>query len=155
TQPFAAQLVHLGEIQGWQRVHAESPAEQVVGEFRVAGQGGAVHVGAEDRPLHHTFEAVADTVADAAGHPCEAGGGGSEGGPAAVVLESGERGRQPGQQWCGGDLADRTGALRGGGGVQQPDTLYAFAAGGFVPLAEYLDRRADGQDRGAATGRCL
>jgi uncharacterized membrane-anchored protein len=61
-EPFAAQLPDRGEVDGRQR-RAQCPVQEEVGKLGVAGEGGAVQVGADEVALDDPVGAVA--VADA------------------------------------------------------------------------------------------
>ena len=68
--------------------------EEPVGEGRVAGEYGAVEVGADDVAVDRAFGAGGVAVAAAGDDPAEGGEPGAEGGSAPVVLEPGEAGQR-------------------------------------------------------------
>src|SRR5881409_3349070 len=70
-QPLAAEFVDFAVIERRQLFFAHHPAQQQVGQCRIAGQHRTMEVGAEYVAAHHTFGTVAATVADAAHHASE------------------------------------------------------------------------------------
>ncbi len=69
----------------------ESLGEEPVGEHRIAGEEGAVQVGADRAPEPAALEAGATVVAESGHHASERGGALVEQRPPGVVLEPGDR----------------------------------------------------------------
>ena len=144
-------------------VGADDPAEQQVGERRVAGEHRTVQVGADDPLAQHAVD-VADAVAAAAQHPAERPLAGPERRAAAVVLEPGEH-RQA-EARVGLDHAPRrsAGSARPRSPCRRARARRAVAVARLVGVAEQLEarrtprrrprrRRARGRSR-AATRAC-
>ena len=117
-----------------------------------------MHVGGEDRPLHHPVRrrpggtahpglGRRPAVAHAGDRAAERTGVGAENGGAHVVLEAGQSLGEPVEQWIAHELADRAGGLRDGGHVEQSEAGHAAAVGDGEPLAEHLHAGADREDR--------
>ena len=85
---------------------------------RLVGQARAVQVGGDHAALYRTVEAVASAVARTLLYGAQRRRRISEHGPAAMVLETGQRPRQPGQQRRADHLPDGANLLRRGGHVE-------------------------------------
>ena len=117
----------------------------MVGERRVAGQDGAVEVGADDPPEPGALGPL--TVAAAGDHATERHDAGAEGGAPPVVLEAGEAGER--RRGVDDDLADQAGRAGAGLEVEEPDPVELAAVGREVAVPEQLVAAADAEHDGA------
>ncbi len=158
-EALGAQVVDLVVVERRQGLGADDPAEQQVGEARVAGEHGTVQVGADDPAAHHALAAVAVALADLDRRQGGAAGPGHR--APGVVLEAGEHaevdggaGRAVGigDRGLGGEqLADGPGAVDPDGvAVEQAEPGPVGAGGVGEAVAEDLHAGADRQHHRAA-----